>query len=359
MDFRSEQSQATALIIVYVWGSSNATTKPLLYGNVLHELLQECLQTQDFDPANMKRILEQILLRPQMQLDMWAAELSMEDVRVEVWEKVDTGLLNFGERWVGQHPADDALLHNSMSKLALSGLHDIEESIWSPKWGMKGKVDASVHAKVVVGNKPENKNAKPAREEPVEGDEDDRPMPFEIKTGRAIGVMEHRAQTMLYTLLMEERYRQLPYMTAKRHNPRLTVPARIGIKIDSGLLYYTQTDTMLEVKAAKPEIRSLLAARNELAGYLARKRVVQETRRARASQSLAGLGAQKSQISPRKSQRAINTQEGMVPSGIPLDMEDIGILPPTVENPRDCRNCYASDGCMLYRKVRECCDFDF
>jgi len=50
--------------------------------------------------------------------------------------------------------------------------------------------------------------------------------------------------------LMEERYRQLPYMTAKRHNPRLTVPARIGIKIDSGLLYYTQTDTMLEVKAA-------------------------------------------------------------------------------------------------------------
>jgi DNA replication ATP-dependent helicase Dna2 len=204
---RSEQVRATTLIILYVWTSSNATTKPLLYGNVLHELLQECLQTQDFDPASMKRILEQILLRPQMQLDMWAAELSMEDVRVEVWEKVDTGLLNFGERWVGQDPADEALLHNSMSKLALSGLHDIEESIWSPKWGMKGKVDASIHAKVVVGNKPENKNSKPARKEPVEGDEDDRPMPFEIKTGRAIGVMEHRAQTMLYTLLMEERYR--------------------------------------------------------------------------------------------------------------------------------------------------------
>jgi hypothetical protein len=37
---------------------------------------------------------------------------------------------------------------------------------------------------------------------------EDRPMPFEIKTGRAVGVMEHRAQTMLYTLLMEERYRK-------------------------------------------------------------------------------------------------------------------------------------------------------
>lgn len=151
-----------------------------------------------------------------MQLDMWAAELSMEDVRVEVWEKVNTGLLNFGERWVGQDPADDALLHNSMSKLALSGLHDIEESIWSPKWGMKGKVDASVQANMVIGNKPENKNVKPVLEETVEGDEDDRPMPFEIKTGRAIGVMEHRAQTMLYTLLMEERYRKSPYLTAKK-----------------------------------------------------------------------------------------------------------------------------------------------
>lgn len=30
--------------------------------------------------------------------------------------------------------------------------------------------------------------------------------PLEIKTGRSVGVMAHRAQTMLYTLLMEDRY---------------------------------------------------------------------------------------------------------------------------------------------------------
>lgn len=189
---------------------SNATTKPLLYGNILHEVLQECLQTQDFDPTSMKRILEQILQRPQMQLDMWAAELSVEDVRVEVWEKIGTGLLNFGPRWVGKDPAEDASLHNSMSKLAISGLHDIEESIWSPKWGMKGKVDASVHAKVVVAAKPERGSASKALTSVPGEDEDDEPKPFEIKTGRAVGVMEHRAQTMLYTLLMEERYRKRP-----------------------------------------------------------------------------------------------------------------------------------------------------
>jgi hypothetical protein len=73
-------------------------------------------------------------------------------------------------------------------------LHDIEEDIWSPKWGLKGKVDASVQAS--IGTAP----TQPGEE--VE----EHVAPLEIKTGRAIGVMAHRAQTMLYTLLMEDRY---------------------------------------------------------------------------------------------------------------------------------------------------------
>lgn len=36
-------------------------------------------------------------------------------------------------------------------------------------------------------------------------------MPFEIKTGMSRGGLEHRAQTMLYTLLMEERYGMLTH----------------------------------------------------------------------------------------------------------------------------------------------------
>lgn len=81
------------------------------------------------------------------------------------------------------------MLNNSASTLAISGLHDVEEDIWSSKWGLKGKVDASVQAIVRAGD---------ATSESV--------APLEIKTGRSVGVMAHRAQTMLYTLLMEERY---------------------------------------------------------------------------------------------------------------------------------------------------------
>jgi len=75
--------------------------------------------------------------------------------------------------------------------LAVNGLHDIEEDIWSPKWGLKGKVDASVQ--VLLQRSGET--------EPTE-----HVAPLEIKTGRSVGVMNHRAQTMLYTLLMEDRY---------------------------------------------------------------------------------------------------------------------------------------------------------
>jgi DNA replication ATP-dependent helicase Dna2 len=77
------------------------------------------------------------------------------------------------------------------SLLAITGLHDIEEDIWSPKWGLKGKVDASVQAAI-------RRPGASTSEETI--------APLEIKTGRSVGVMAHRAQTMLYTLLMEDRY---------------------------------------------------------------------------------------------------------------------------------------------------------
>lgn len=89
--------------------------------------------------------------------------------------------------------------------LAISGLHDIEEDIWSPKWGLKGKVDASVQAAIVRKGPNKTKSAYAPKTAPAT-DEDEVIAPLEIKTGRAVGLMAHRAQTMLYTLLMEDRY---------------------------------------------------------------------------------------------------------------------------------------------------------
>ena len=98
----------------------------------------------------------------------------------------------------------------SEEMLSISGLHEVEEDIWSPKWGLKGKVDASVQAAIVRKAAPKPKgpfatNNAFAGEASGSG-VDDVIAPLEIKTGRAVGLMAHRAQTMLYTLLMEDRY---------------------------------------------------------------------------------------------------------------------------------------------------------
>ena len=83
----------------------------------------------------------------------------------------------------------------SSALLAITALHEVEETIWSPRYGLKGVVDASVETRILELD-----------ERSMKKDEQSWTLPFEIKTGRTVAGMEHRAQTMLYTLLMAERY---------------------------------------------------------------------------------------------------------------------------------------------------------
>jgi DNA replication ATP-dependent helicase Dna2 len=114
-------------------------------------------------------------------------------------------------------------------------------------------------------------------------------MPFEIKTGRSVAGMEHRAQTMLYTLLAAERY---------------------GVEVPSGLLYYTQSEEVVRVPQSRNELRALIGARNEMASYMTR--------------------------------RNTHSKE--------QEIEE-PFLPPTIDDERLCKRCYAVDTCMLFRKV--------
>jgi DNA replication ATP-dependent helicase Dna2 len=194
------------------------------------------------------------------------------------------------------------------SLLSITGLHEIEEDIWSPKWGLKGKVDASVQASIILDRKAKNA----PREIHV--------APLEIKTGRSVGVMNHRAQTMLYTLLMEDRYGMHADLT------RTLDADEAGVPVPAGLLYYSQLDTVLRVEARPAEIRSLITARNELASYF------------NQSRKLAAPPAEPYGFSSQESASAVR------------DVED-GFLPPTINSARECKGCYAVDTCMLYRKV--------
>lgn len=200
--------------------------------------------------------------------------------------------------------------------LAIPELHEIEEDIWSPKYGLKGKVDATVEAiitekaPIASKNNMMNKYLAPSSANPSNSGirtTTSGPRPFEIKTGRTLAALEHRAQTMLYTLLASERY---------------------GTDVPDGLLYYTQSDTVVRVPRSRNEIRGLVVARNQLASYMI-KRIGRE----------GDLGRKRQEEKEQDGQN---------------DIEEIGagaepFLPPPIDSEHACKKCYALDTCMLYR----------
>ena len=73
--------------------------------------------------------------------------------------------------------------------MSINKLLDVEEHVWSPKYGLKGNIDATVQ--VVMKDRGEEKTLT---------------VPFEVKTGRNNSSISHKAQTALYTLLLSDRY---------------------------------------------------------------------------------------------------------------------------------------------------------
>jgi DNA replication ATP-dependent helicase Dna2 len=79
--------------------------------------------------------------------------------------------------------------NNSKLNLSINKLLEVEEHIWSPMYGLKGNIDATVQVT--------------CREDKMEKN---LVVPLELKTGRRDTNQSHRAQTALYTLLMSDRY---------------------------------------------------------------------------------------------------------------------------------------------------------
>ena len=85
-----------------------------------------------------------------------------------------------------------------METVSITKLLDIEENIWSPTYGLKGKIDATVQVLV--------QDAKQSFFDGRAGLSQEFVAPFELKTGKSIENLSHRAQTALYTLMMSDRY---------------------------------------------------------------------------------------------------------------------------------------------------------
>ncbi|GAA5899795.1 bifunctional ATP-dependent DNA helicase/ssDNA endodeoxyribonuclease DNA2 [Sporobolomyces salmoneus] len=302
--------------------SSGAPTPALIYGNMLHETMQRSLLANRWDEEFHKETINEILAENGGTL--WSIDLSFDAAREQVLER-SKEFGAFAERFIGDKPKADAHLLDSRvaeaarSRLAVLKTLAVEEDIWSPRHGLKGKIDVSLDSSITDSIGFNRRGT----------------MPFEIKTGKANAGMEHRAQTMLYTLLMSDLYNE---------------------EIDSGLLYYTQSNEVYQVKAARNEIRGLIHARNRFATILHRRTAVSPF--FVTPRSTPALPPQATDDDGDDEEDALWAQLATPVNDIPassqaIPAEDHSLLPPPIDEERSCRNCYVSDACMVYRRTVE------
>ncbi|KAF6109582.1 hypothetical protein HJG60_010845 [Phyllostomus discolor] len=215
--------------------SPDPASRQMLIGTVLHEVFQKAI-SDSFAPEKLQELAFQTVQEIRHLKEMYRLNLNQDELKREV-----EGYLPSFSKWAGDFmhnynstgfpqmqlslPSDGSNNNTTCNIEVIKSL-DIEESIWSPRFGLKGKIDVTVGVKIHRGCKVK-----------------DTIMPLELKTGKESNSIEHRSQLVLYTLLSQER----------RSDP------------EAGLLLYLKTGQMYAVPANHLDKRELLRLRNQMA----------------------------------------------------------------------------------------------
>ncbi|GAB5359847.1 hypothetical protein AAMO2058_000577200 [Amorphochlora amoebiformis] len=242
---------------------SSAPSLPALNGILGHQVFEQCLFHGDFSEGFIKKQIKTAI--PGYVEDIYTIGKSEKECE-EFLSTLVNNITTFGNKYGPTTVKKDSKQHRrNISRKSSSGTHgthgtqpdiqidkvlDIEESIWCPAFGLKGVVDASVS---VRRRSRSGKFPKKFSKNTEKNEEISRPdsgskwvVPFELKTGKRYSVA-HRAQVLLYTLLMSDRY---------------------NTHVTSGLLFNAQTSDLRHINAIHSEIMSLVIRRNEIASIL-------------------------------------------------------------------------------------------
>ncbi|KAF4444834.1 DNA replication ATP-dependent helicase Dna2 [Fusarium acutatum] len=215
--------------------ATSPPTPPLIYGTMLHEIFQEALLANKWDLPFLSAVIDRITEKHVE--DLYTIKVGIPSAREHLQSKM-TELCYWAGAFVSSRPNEDAVVEDRNGKkanMAVTKLLDVEEHVWSPMYGLKGNIDATVEVAMQDGN-----------------DIRTLTVPFEVKTGRHAN-SNHMAQTALYTLLLSDRY---------------------DIEIAYGILYYMETSKTMRIPAIRHELRHMIMQRNQLACYV-RERSVQ------------------------------------------------------------------------------------
>lgn len=207
--------------------ATSEASKWTVYGKILHEIFQQALIANVWDEQSLHKLVISTVtahLEGLWQIGMRDDVMAIEEIQAKMTE-----LSAWASVFVRSTPSLDAKLNGSRDdslRMAITGLVAIEEHVWSPTFGLKGNVDATVQIR---------ETGKTSRAVIA---------PFEVKTGRTTHAASHHAQTALYTLLMSDRY---------------------DVAVKAGILYYLETSNISNISPSMHEIRQMIQQRNRLA----------------------------------------------------------------------------------------------
>uniref|UniRef100_UPI0037E76A1C DNA replication ATP-dependent helicase/nuclease DNA2 n=1 Tax=Semicossyphus pulcher TaxID=241346 RepID=UPI0037E76A1C len=224
--------------------SFDGGSKQMLNGTMVHEVFQRAATAKDFSMETLSKLADQALHSPRYLGDMYSLGVTQEEMKQELHDYLPSL-----EHWARDYlssPTPKAINlkiptssrapirgQDSATVVTVTELADIEENVWSPRFGLKGKIDVTARVRI---QRPRNGIPRTPEEKTV---------PLELKTGKESNSIEHRSQVILYTLMSLERY-----------NP------------EAGFLLYLKTGNMHPVVASHMDRRELLKLRNTLVHHI-------------------------------------------------------------------------------------------
>ena len=162
----------------------------MLLGTIVHELLQDVLKHKAYKRPEILKTLDAILLSPKILGDLVSIGMSEVDMRKEV-EPFVRHIQYFVDKFIfgkvvakPEEGKEEKKVEVGKKKSSgrpqwegkVSNVVDIEENLWSPRLGMKGKIDLTV--------------------ETVEGSKSKAILPLEVKTGKPSYSTSHQGQVI-------------------------------------------------------------------------------------------------------------------------------------------------------------------
>lgn len=200
---------------------------PLIVGTTVHEIFQACFIMEKCSKDYFEELLE-IELRNRMS-EIYTMGDVLEDIKTRIRSHFPNIFQWFQSFYKTSPTAIPTNKQHQKIKFSVAEALDVEESVWSPMFGIKGIADVTLRAN-------------------LEGDLSNGQflLPMEIKTSRPY--LSHQAQAALYSLLFKDRY---------------------NVDISSFLLVYTlEEGSTTKHDISVPDLRSLVNLRNRISSYL-------------------------------------------------------------------------------------------